>query len=76
MTGRDAGLVVLGLGVVLVIVGGLIWLGVLGWLGHLPGDIRAEGEGGRVRFFAPLASILVVSLVLSLVVNVVRRVFR
>lgn len=58
----------------------LIWLGIaitgagavlrfaprlLSWFGHLPGDIRYEGENSFV--FIPLASMLVVSVVLTLV---------
>ena len=52
-----------GLGVLLVVVGLLAWAGALSWFGHLPGDIRIERPGLRV--YVPLASMLVVSLVVS-----------
>ena len=70
---RDTGLLVLGAGVVLALVGLLAWKGGLGWFGHLPGDVRIERESSRVYF--PWVSMLVVSLVLSLVLNVLRRLF-
>jgi hypothetical protein len=62
-------------GLVLVLVGGLVAIGALGWFGRLPGDIRFEGSGGRVRVFAPFASMLVVSVLLSLALWVARRWF-
>jgi hypothetical protein len=40
----------------------------------LPGDIRIEGE--RTRVYFPLASMIIASIVLTIVVNVVTRWFR
>jgi hypothetical protein len=60
-----------GAGVVLVVVGLLVWSGALGWLGRLPGDIRIERE--HVRFYFPITSMLLVSLVLSLIARLVQR---
>jgi hypothetical protein len=40
------------------------------WLGRLPGDIRIERE--NFRFYFPLVTCLLVSLVLSLVVWIIR----
>jgi len=52
-----------GAGVVLVVVGGLLWaLGRTGFRG-LPGDIRWETENVRVYF--PVVTMLVVSVLLS-----------
>jgi Protein of unknown function (DUF2905) len=73
MTARDLGLAIALVGLVLVVVGALVATGALGWFGRLPGDLRFEGSGGRVRVFAPLASMVVVSVVLSAVLWVVRR---
>jgi hypothetical protein len=42
-------------------------------LGRLPGDIRIEGENGS--FYFPLTSSILVSLVLTILVNVVVRFF-
>jgi hypothetical protein len=60
-------LIVLGL---ILLVAGLLWpwLGRLG-LGHLPGDFRIERPG--FSLYAPLASGLVVSVVLSLVLTLI-----
>jgi hypothetical protein len=55
--------VLVGLGVLLVVVGLLAWAGALSWFGHLPGDVRIERPGLRV--YVPLASMLVVSLVVT-----------
>ena len=59
------------LGVALILVGLLVWAGGLRWFGHLPGDIRIERESLRV--YVPFASMLVVSVVVSLVLYLLRR---
>jgi hypothetical protein len=64
-----------GLGRVLVVVGcltvvvGLVLMLApkLPWLGHLPGDFVVRRE--RVTFYFPLATSIVVSLVLTLILN-------
>lgn len=48
--------------------------GLLAWFGNLPGDIRRVGE--RSVVFIPLTSMLVVSLLLTIAVNLVGRFFR
>ncbi|OPY84581.1 MAG: hypothetical protein A4E71_02593 [Smithella sp. PtaU1.Bin162] len=45
------------------------WL--VGWFGKLPGDIRIESEKGRV--FIPVTSMLIISIILTLLVNLFRR---
>ena len=60
-------------GLVLVLVGGLVWTGALGFFGRLPGDFRYEGEHTRV--YVPFVSMLVLSVVLSLLAAVARRFF-
>ena len=45
------------------------WL--LGRFGRLPGDIRITTEHSRV--FVPIASMLLVSVILTVVVNLVKR---
>jgi hypothetical protein len=62
------------LGLLLVAVGLFVWVGggsLFRWFGHLPGDIRIERPG--FRFYAPLVSMLLVSLLLSALVWVIRR---
>jgi hypothetical protein len=65
------GPLLVGLGVALVLVGLVVWSGGLAWFGRLPGDIRIERDS--VRVYVPLVSMLVLSVVLSLVVYVIRR---
>jgi uncharacterized membrane protein YidH (DUF202 family) len=60
-------------GVVLILVGLLMWSGSLAWFGRLPGDIRIERES--VHVYVPIVSMLLVSVVLSLVLYLVRRFF-
>jgi len=60
-------------GMTLLLLGALLhfapWL--LHWFGRLPGDIRIESSRGRV--FIPLTSMLLVSIVLTLLINLFRR---
>lgn len=64
----------------LILIGGCLMLigvvlhyapGAFGWFGKLPGDIRIESERGR--FFLPLTSMIIVSVVLTLLINLFRR---
>lgn len=68
---RSAGLVLVVVGVAIALVGVLAWAGALGWFGRLPGDIRIEGE--RTRVYFPLVSMLLVSVVLTAVLALLRR---
>jgi drug/metabolite transporter (DMT)-like permease len=58
-------------GVLLVLVGALVWAGALSWFGRLPGDVRIERTNTRVYF--PIASMLLLSVLLTLVLAIVRR---
>ena len=59
-------------GIVLALLGTLISLGSkIPSLGNLPGDIRIERE--HFRFYFPLGTCLLVSGVLTLVLNIFRR---
>jgi uncharacterized membrane protein len=58
-------------GIVLVLIGLAVWAGAFGWFGRLPGDIRIEREG--VRIYIPLVSMLLLSVILTLVLNLVNR---
>ena len=59
------GKVIFGLGVVCVIIGGALWFAAdkLSWLGRLPGDITVERPG--FRFYAPITTMILLSIVLS-----------
>lgn len=68
---RSIGLFVIVAGVGLSLIGLLIYSGALSWFGRLPGDIRFGNE--RTQVFVPLASMLIISLVLSLLLYLLRR---
>lgn len=48
--------------------------GLLSWFGNLPGDIDIEGENSRV--FIPITSMIVISVILTVIVNVGVSLFR
>lgn len=73
MGSRGLGLLLAGLGVAAVVVGLVIASGVLSWFGRLPGDIHIRGEHSQL--YIPLASMIVVSVALTLLLNVIRRFF-
>lgn len=58
------------IGVILVVIGLVVsyapWL--ISWFGRLPGDIRIENE--RRFVFIPIASMFIVSIILTLIVNI------
>ncbi len=62
-------------GIVLIVIGvGFYAAARLGLpLGRLPGDIRIEGNGGSVYF--PIGTSLFLSLLLTIVLNIVIRLF-
>ena len=45
--------------------------GALNWFGKLPGDIRIESERGK--FFFPITSMVIISVVLTVLFNLFRR---
>ncbi len=63
----ELGRIILVIGLVLVVVGGLAVLGVRLPFGRLPGDIAIEGERGAI--YIPIASMVVISIVLTIVLN-------
>jgi len=67
----ELGRVLVIIGVVLVVVGGLAMLGVRLPFGRLPGDIAIEGERGG--FYFPIVTMIVVSVILTILVNLFLR---
>lgn len=70
---RGSDLLIVG-GVLLVLIGVAARFGLFAWFGNLPGDIRSEGE--RTSVFIPITSMIVVSIVGTIVLNVVARFFQ
>jgi hypothetical protein len=46
----------------------------LPWLGNLPGDFRIES--GRYRIYFPLATMILISILGTILLNVILRIFR
>jgi hypothetical protein len=72
----DFGRMLVILGIVLVAVGGILWLGgafggKVPFLGRLPGDIRVER--GNWSFYFPLTTSILLSIVLTLVLALLSR---
>lgn len=73
---KDIGKLLVILGFLAVITGLVLWLAgdKLKWLGRLPGDIRIERE--NFRFYAPVTTMVLISIVLSLILYLVGKFFR
>lgn len=71
MDQRSLGLLIVALGVVAVVVGVLVALGAFGWFGRLPGDVRWTGQ--RTQVFFPITTMIVVSVVLTVLLNLFLR---
>jgi hypothetical protein len=67
----ELGRVLVLVGLVLVVIGGLAALGVRLPFGRLPGDIAIEGERGGL--YIPIATMVVVSVVLTILANLFLR---
>lgn len=72
--GRSAGPFIVVAGIVIVVVGVLVWAGGLSWFGRLPGDIRIER--GNVRIYVPVISTLLISVSASILLSVLWYLFR
>ena len=61
------------MGALLLVIGALLHFAPwsLNWFGKLPGDIRIETEQGKI--FIPITSMLIISVVLSLLLNFFKR---
>ncbi len=73
---KDLGKMLVGLGLVMLILGSILLVagnlsGKVPWLGRLPGDIYVERDGWK--FYAPLGTSLLLSIVLSLVLALLFR---
>jgi hypothetical protein len=73
MMNRTIGLVIVVAGAILIGLGLLVYSGALRWFGKLPGDINYRGD--HVQFYAPIVSMLIISLALSLLFYLLRRFF-
>jgi H+/Cl- antiporter ClcA len=63
------------IGIIVIIAGLILYFfgNRLSWLGHLPGDIRVEKE--NFRFYFPITTMMLLSLLLSLILWIIRKLF-
>ena len=59
------------LGIFFLVAGILAKSGVLGWFGHLPGDLHIKRDG--FQFYFPLATMILVSVALTALLSLVRK---
>ena len=63
------------IGVIVIVVGVLYYLAgdKLHWLGRLPGDIRIERD--NFKFYFPITTMILISLILTLIINIIKKLF-
>lgn len=63
-------------GLLLLVVGLVVYFfhDKLHWIGRLPGDIRIEKE--NFRFYFPLVTMIIISVLVTVIINIIRRLFQ
>jgi DUF2905 family protein len=63
------------IGLVIVLAGIVVWLfhDKLHWIGRLPGDFRVEKE--NFKFYFPITTMILLSLLVTVIVQVIKRFF-
>ena len=69
------GKVIIIVGVIIVLAGLVVYFfhDKLNWIGRLPGDVRIEKE--NFRFYFPITTMIVLSLLITLIAQIIRRFF-
>lgn len=59
-------------GLIIVVVGLILQFApsLLKWFGHLPGDVNIKN--GNTRIFFPVTSLILISVVLTILLNIIR----
>jgi hypothetical protein len=72
---QDSGKYIIFIGIGVIVVGAIVYFfgDKLHWLGRLPGDVRVEKE--NFRFYFPFTTMILLSLLLTLLINIVKRLF-
>ena len=67
------GKLLIAIGVLIALIGVVLTYApnLFGWFGRLPGDIRIEKENGF--FFFPITSMIVISVVVTIIINLLFR---
>jgi hypothetical protein len=73
---QQAGKILIFAGLVLIVIGVVLYLlpGKFGWFGNLPGDIRIKRE--NFQFYFPLTTMILISVFLSLLLWIIRKLGR
>ena len=64
--------ILIGLGILFLVVGA-IWMffpNAFNWFGRLPGDVNYRSEGGGFSFHFPIVTMIIVSIILSILLNI------
>jgi hypothetical protein len=71
----DTGKWIIVVGVFIILAGVIVYFfhDKLNWIGRLPGDIRIEKE--NFRFYFPITTMIVFSLLLTFIIQVIKRFF-
>jgi hypothetical protein len=71
----QAGKYIILIGAAIIVIGVIIYFfhDKLHWIGRLPGDIRVEKE--NFRFYFPITTMLLFSVLLTVIVSLIRRFF-
>ena len=71
----ETGKWIIAIGLFVVIVGVVVYFfhDKLHWIGRLPGDIRFERE--NFKFYFPIATMIIFSLLLTLIIQLIKRFF-
>lgn len=64
-------IIIAGIGIVLIGILVYFFHDKLNWIGRLPGDIRMEGENSS--FYFPITTMIIISIVLTILVNIIKR---
>jgi len=72
---QQTGKILIIAGLILLITGIIIYFAgnKLGWMGHLPGDIRIERENFKI--YIPITTMLLASIILSLILYLIKKIF-
>jgi hypothetical protein len=64
---------IIGIGILIIVIGAIVYFfgDKLHWIGRLPGDIRVEKE--NFRFYFPITTMILTSLLLTLIVNLIKK---
>lgn len=72
---QQTGKYILVAGIIIVFIGIIIYFfhDYFKWFGRLPGDVRIEKQ--NVRFYFPWVTMIVISVVITLIINIIKKLF-